>query len=303
MLGEAITKDDRSPVTVGDFAAQALVARRLADALPGEVLVGEESADVLRDASHAGTLEQITQFVARHIPSATPDDVRQWIDLGTADPEGRFWTLDPIDGTKGFLRGDQYAVALARVEDGVVQLGVLGCPNLAADGSPDMAGPGALFIAERGQGSWTTRLVAEGPSEFKRIAVSDRADPAQARMLRSVEAGHTHGGQIDQIAERLGVAAEPVRMDSQAKYAALAAGAGDVMLRLISPTRPDYREKIWDQAAGSIVVEEAGGRTSDLDGKPFDFRHGRTLATNRGVVVSNGALHDAFLDALAAVGA
>ena len=55
-------------------------------------------------------------------------------------------------------------------------------------------------------------------------------------------------------------------MDSQAKYAVLAAGGGDVNLRLLSPSRPDYREKIWDQAAGSIVVEEAGGRVSDLNG-------------------------------------
>ena len=60
---------------------------------------------------------------------------------------------------------------------------------------------------------------------------------------------------------------------------------------------------IWDQAAGSIVVEEAGGRVSDLDGKPLDFSHGRTLATNRGVLVTNGPLHEAFLAGLKAIGA
>jgi 3'(2'), 5'-bisphosphate nucleotidase len=87
-------------------------------------------------------------------------------------------------------------------------------------------------------------------------------------------------------------------MDSQAKYAVLAAGEGEVLLRLLSPTRPDYREKIWDQAAGSIVIEEAGGRITDLDGKSLDFSHGRTLAANRGVVATNGRLHDAVLDAL-----
>ena len=84
-------------------------------------------------------------------------------------------------------------------------------------------------------------------------------------------------------------------MDSQAKYAVLAAGDGDVLLRLISPSRPDYREKIWDQAAGSIVIEEAGGRITDLDGKPLDFSHGRTLAKNRGILATNGHLHDAVL--------
>jgi 3'(2'), 5'-bisphosphate nucleotidase len=87
-------------------------------------------------------------------------------------------------------------------------------------------------------------------------------------------------------------------MDSQAKYAVLAAGVGDVNLRLISPKMPAYRERIWDQAAGSIVVEEAGGRVTDLDGKPLDFAQGRTLATNRGVLATNGQLHDALLDGL-----
>jgi 3'(2'), 5'-bisphosphate nucleotidase len=87
-------------------------------------------------------------------------------------------------------------------------------------------------------------------------------------------------------------------MDSQAKYAVLAAGAGDLLFRLLSPKQPDYREKIWDQAAGSLVVEAAGGRISDLDGQPLDFTAGRTLARNRGVLASNGYLHEAALQAL-----
>jgi 3'(2'), 5'-bisphosphate nucleotidase len=63
----------------------------------------------------------------------------------------------------------------------------------------------------------------------------------------------------------------------------------------------DYREKIWDQAAGSIVVEEAGGIVTDLDGKPLDFSQGRTLKNNRGICASNGALHATALAALKAV--
>jgi 3'(2'), 5'-bisphosphate nucleotidase len=78
---------------------------------------------------------------------------------------------------------------------------------------------------------------------------------------------------------------------------------GDVNLRLLSPARLDYREKVWDQAAGSIVVEEAGGRVSDLDGKPLDFSQGRTLAANRGVLATNELLHEAILDGLKQIGA
>ncbi len=88
-------------------------------------------------------------------------------------------------------------------------------------------------------------------------------------------------------------------MDSQAKCAVLAAGHAEIMLRLLSPDRPDYREKIWDQAAGSIIIEEAGGRVTDMDGKPLDFHTGRRLENNRGIVATNGLLHDKVLAALA----
>lgn len=63
------------------------------------------------------------------------------------------WTLDPIDGTKGFLRGGQYAVCLALVVDSVVQLGVMGCPNLPISSSDPDGQKGCLFVAVKGQGA------------------------------------------------------------------------------------------------------------------------------------------------------
>jgi 3'(2'), 5'-bisphosphate nucleotidase len=135
------------------------------------------------------------------------------------------------------------------------------------------------------------------------LHVSDVSDPSRARLLRSVEKGHTDTGGIAELVKTLGIKADPVPMDSQAKYAVLAAGGGEALLRLLSPTRPDYREMVWDQAAGSIIIEEAGGRVSDLDGKPLDFSQGRTLAANRGVLATNGHLHDALLTGLKTIGA
>ncbi|MDD5468962.1 MAG: hypothetical protein PHS96_14280, partial [Anaerolineales bacterium] len=136
-----------------------------------------------------------------------------------------------------------------------------------------------------------------------RLQVSPCANPSQVRLLRSFESGHTNVSQVDEFARLLGVSAEPVRMDSQAKYAVLAAGVGELILRLLSPAKPDYREKIWDQAAGSLVVEEAGGQISDLHGKPLDFTTGRTLADNRGILASNRRLHPAALQVLRELGA
>ncbi len=302
LAGQALTKDDRSPVTVADFASQALIAAALDEAFPNDPLVGEEDAAALRDPAQAETLAQVTRFVQRFRPQADAEQVCAWIDRGAGAPQGRFWTLDPIDGTKGFLRGDQFAVALALIEDSQVQIGVLGCPNLVEARRTEVGGAGSLVVAVRGGGTWYAPLAAEAPA-FTRLRVSDRRDPAQARLLRSWEAGHTNVGQVGALAESLGTQADPVPMDSQAKYALLAAGAGEVLVRLLSPKKPDYREKIWDQAAGSLVVEEAGGRVTDLDGKPLDFTAGRTLARNRGVLATNGHLHDAVLAALRAIGA
>lgn len=296
LVGPALTKQDRSPVTVADFAVQALVGCMLASALPGSVLVAEEGSTALREPDAEPMMTRVAGFVGRRLAYTTPGTVCSWIDYGAAQPGRRFWTLDPIDGTKGFLRGDQYATALALVEDGRVQIGALGCPSLVDAQRPEPGGPGSLVVAVRGQGTWVAPLLAEG--EFRRLRVSEVRDPSQARLLRSYESGHTNVGQMDRLREALGTGAEPVLMDSQAKYAVLAAGAGDLLFRLLSPAQPDYQETIWDQAAGSLVVEEAGGRITDLRNRPLDFSAGRMLANNRGVLASNGLLHEAALDAL-----
>jgi len=64
------------------------------------------------------------------------------------------WALDPIDGTKGFLRGEQFAVCLALIVDGQVQVGVMGCPNLPVDAKNKDGEKGCLFITVKGQGAF-----------------------------------------------------------------------------------------------------------------------------------------------------
>jgi 3'(2'), 5'-bisphosphate nucleotidase len=300
MVSPALTKEDRSPVTVADFASQALVAHLLGEAFPNDPLVGEEDATALRAPGERPILERVTRFVSGFTSSATPEKVCSWIDRGNGDHAKRFWALDPIDGTKGFLRGDQYAVALALIEDGHVQIGALGCPSLTDDYLPVPGDMGSLVVAERMKGAWVASLHGQVGS-LAQLQVSDCQDPARARLLRSFESGHTNAGQMDRFAQALGAGAPPVRMDSQAKYAVLAAGQAELYLRLLSPQKPDYKEKIWDQAAGSLVVEEAGGWVTDLDGKTLDFSAGRSLSFNRGILASNGHLHAVALKSLRAV--
>jgi len=296
MVTPALTKDDKSPVTVADYAVQAVVGSLIERAFPADPLVGEEDASDLRQDSAKDTLDGVVNFVSRAVSYATAGTVIEYVDRGGGEPAQRFWTLDPIDGTKGFLRHDQYAVALALIENGQVKLGVLGCPNLTDGFAPDPDGPGTLCVALRGHGAFVTTLTKE--SDLRPLQVSGIEDGRAARVLRSYEAGHTNVDELDDVLAIMGNEAEPVRMDSQAKYSVLAAGKGDLLFRLLSPSRPDYEEKIWDQAAGSIVVEEAGGKITDLSGRPLDFGRGKTLANNRGVLASNSHLHDAALEAL-----
>ncbi len=302
MVTSAISKEDKSPVTMADFAAQALVSKRLLETFPDMGFVGEESAEWLGTEEGADTLEQITHFVRIFEPAATSHDVCMWIDRSEAQPRGEFWTLDPVDGTKGFLRGDQYAVALAFIRDGKVLVGALGCPELGPGVKPDKGGPGTVVVARRESGCFASSL-CDDQAEWTKLTVSAQNDVTAARMLLSVEKAHTDTGGIGELVKVLGIAADPVPMDSQAKYAVLAAGGGEVNLRLISPLQQNYREKIWDQAAGSICVEEAGGKVTDLDGQPLDFSHGRTLAINRGVLATNGRVHPELLVGLRRIGA
>lgn len=290
--GGALEKSDRSPVTVADFAAQAVVAGRLATSQPDWVLVAEEDSDLL--ATSPEICRRVLDYVTPTFPDCTPARLQEWIDRGKSEGSGTFWTLDPVDGTKGFLRQDQYAVALALVERGRPVLGVLGCPNLSL---PGWGRAGALIAAVQGQGTWAFAL--DGP-ETQRLSVSPCRDPQEARVLKSFESAHTNFDEIARLVEELGAEPQTIAMDSQAKYGLLAAGGGELLFRIPNPKTPDYREKIWDHAAGALVVQEAGGKITDLDGRTLDFSLGRTLAANRGVLASNGHLHQRALRALSA---
>ncbi len=294
--GGTLAKGDKSPVTVADFAAQAIVSHMLAAVAPGIPLVGEEDASALREPENAALADKVVASVQAVIPALDREAIFAAIDRGVygGGATGRHWVLDPIDGTKGFLRLDQYAVALGLIEDGQVVLGVLGCPNLPATAAGGETG--CIFVATKGGGA--VQRGVDDPTE-RPIAVSAVAEAASARFCESVEKAHTSQSHSAQVAEMLGITAPPYRIDSQCKYAAVARGDAAVYLRL--PTRPGYVEKTWDHAAGVAVIEAAGGTVTDVDGKPLDFSLGRGLSANKGVVVTNGRFHDEVVAAVKTV--
>ena len=276
-----MVKTDRSPVTVADFGSQALVCGAIREAFPDDPIMAEEDAHELRKPESRGLLDRIAAL----IPGATADEVCRWIDYGSAaDSSDRYWTLDPIDGTKGFLRNEQYAVALALLHDGRPVVAAMACPNFHG---------GVVFSAVLGGGA---RIRTHDGAAPQLIHVSNVSNPASARLCESVEAAHSSHAHAKRVVSELFISTPPVRIDSQCKYGVLARGEADVYLRL--PTKPGYVERVWDHAAGALIVTEAGGRVTDTAGKPLDYSHGRGLEANRGVVATNGRLHDRILAAI-----
>ncbi len=293
----AMAKGDQSPVTVADYGSQALILDAVRAAFPGHAIVAEEGSAHLRGSADAAGAEQIVRLVSaglgRRVDFAAVCDM---IDhAGAADAEFA-WCVDPIDGTKGFLRREQYAVAIGVLRAGQPWAGVLACPSLPLDlARPD--GPrGVMFVAAKGRGC-TVETLDDGAA--RSAAVTHRADPRQWRVLGSVESSHGDPQLVLDVMARAGIGGGFVRYDSQVKYGVVAMGGAEIYLR--PQSKPAYRENAWDHAAGVIVCEEAGGRVTDTDGKPLDFTRGKRLEDNRGILAtSGGAVHEAVLAALRA---
>ncbi len=292
---ESILKSDRSPVTIADFGSQAIICKMIKEKFPNDIIVAEEDSKELRKPGHLKILEQVTHYVNDPIPHSSSEEISSWIDFNSHFISDRFWALDPIDGTKGFLRGDQYAIALALIENGVVQLGILSCPNLPIDPDQPDGKKGCGFFALRGKGSVQTDI--DGGYR-KTLSVSKTKDPSEAFFTESVEPDHADHLFHQQVARKLDISKPSLRMDSQAKYGIVARGEATLYLRVPSSSEPGYKEKIWDHAAGSIIAEEAGGRVTDVLGRTLDFSCGIKMERNHGILVSNGILHEMVLKAL-----
>ncbi|KAL0947948.1 hypothetical protein HGRIS_010577 [Hohenbuehelia grisea] len=308
---ETSTKDDKSPVTVADYSAQAVISTMLAHAFPADSIVGEEDSSDLRAESGSDLRSRVIELANEALTAdlalgdnaewgigpgqaKSPEQLLDAIDRGNfaGGRHGRMWTIDPIDGTKGFLRGEQYAVCVSLIVDAQVQLGVIGCPNLPVDPSKPDGDKGSLFVAVRGQGAHQMTLSGADPAPLTIPTFS----LDELNLLESVESAHASHSFHDNVASNLGLTKPPTRMDSQAKYCALARGDGGVYIRML--TNSSYREKIWDHAPGVVLVEEAGGVISDFRGQPLDFGAGRTLGENLGILATGKKVYPSVLEAV-----
>lgn len=356
--GRRVIKADNSPVTIADFAAQAVVNRTLAEALGPATfgMMGEESGSHFDRPGGEAELAACAAALRDSgvWPEADAAAVRAAVDLGAAESgavrdgmlasaggggrsaggAGLLFTLDPIDGTKGFLKGRQYAVCLAQLAaapalgPGLQPVGaVLVCPNLpgvreheASDA--ELAGLEAVTFGrgvsgddeqDAGTVMWTAgETLGAGVMDGERL-LSQRAgafgagDGRAVRLAEGVEPGHSNLSKFGVLLAALGGGAggggpgvkPSVRIDSQCKYAVVARGWADAYVRF--PHRPPGNENIWDHASGVAMLRGVGCTVTDLDGRELDFS-GPKMTRNRGILGAPPALHARLLEVIAREG-
>ncbi|KAF4386893.1 hypothetical protein F8388_006848 [Cannabis sativa] len=335
---EIQSKDDNSPVTVADWSVQATVSWVLSEAFGSRnvSIVAEEDVQSLSKASAAGLLEAVVTTVNKSLADCPRFGLKgPNMPLGSSEvleaisrcnsnggPRGRFWALDPVDGTLGFVRGDQYAIALALIEDGEVVLGVLGCPNypmrkewlayhhryhrIVSKLTPTTSeswDKGCVLYARKGSGkAWMQPLVPVNkklvwPNSARPVRVSPIDNPSMATFCEPVEKANSSHSFTAGLAHSVGLRKQPLRVYSMVKYAAIARGDAEIFMKF---ARAGYKEKIWDHAAGVLIIQEAGGTVTDAGGQLLDFSKGTYLeGLDRGIIASAGAtLHDKIIKAV-----
>jgi 3'(2'), 5'-bisphosphate nucleotidase len=283
-------KDGHEPVTLADYGSQAILCRAIKAAFPDDGILAEENAEQFLTLVSADDRARVVQLVGEVLGErVTQGDLVRWIEHGRGVEAERAWAVDPVDGTKGFVAGRRYSIAIGAMEGGLPVAGVLACPRY-----PSRDGRGALFYAQR-SAAYAEPL---GGGKPLRVAVRPPNGLHGVRVAESVEEAHA-----DLEAQRRVLTAAGLKnpkiipVDGQDKYAMVADGDAQVYLRLPRDAAP--RHRLWDHLAGTALVHAAGGSVTDLDGTMLDFSRGRILTANRGMVVSpGGAFHERLLEAI-----
>ena len=266
---EGLLKPDSSPVTVIDLLHQSQVQQMLAVAFPEDGLICEEprslQEQVLEDATEISQSIYGIELGADVLSLPVKGDVT--------------WVLDPIDGTKGFLGGRCFAIAIGFFVKGDPFFGAVAVP--AGDPAKARGIDGTLSFAVRGRGAWTTRLKESGTPEWHRLETPIWRGPA----LR-VAVSLAHGGDLVGRLESL-EGLEVEKLDSQAKYIAVAAGEIDGYLR--SARDDGQSDVVWDHMPAALVAQEAGCRVSHFDGEPVGFEPTEAVQFRGGVICCRGS--------------
>jgi 3'(2'), 5'-bisphosphate nucleotidase len=279
-------KGAQDPVTLADYAAQVILCRAIARAFPDDAILGEERGSVFDTTLDPAGQEIVAREVSQTLgETLTVDQARTWLDHGRDRGGDRLWTVDPIDGTKGYIAGRRYAIALALLIDSLPVAGIIGAPD------PEARDGGVVFYGQRSAAYFES--LAGGKAT--RVAVSAQTDTRKWRAVESFEKSHGNFSRPAQVYASLGISTANVgNFDSQVKYAMVACGDAELFLRF--PRDENWVNLAWDHAPGVALLQAAGGVVTDLDGSLIDFSTGAKMSNNKGVVATNGTAHEKVLE-------
>ncbi len=281
------SKAANDPVTIADYGAQVVLLRAISAHFPEDAVLAEEGSEQFVQLVPAPLRARIAALVSEIVGEPTDESaLLDWLDYGRGRTGRRLWTVDPIDGTRGFVSGRRYSVAIGLLEDRRPSAGILACPTYP---TPDEEG--LLFYTARGS-AWAEPLAG---GAARGIHVSECDAPEAMRTVISTDAIAIDTALVTPLYREARISPQPVEyVDGQDKYAMIACGDVDCYVR---PVRPDDRPHyIWDHAAGVALVEAAGGVVTDLEGAALDFTQGTRLS-KQGIIAASAQAHRCVLDA------
>lgn len=279
-------KTDHSPVTVADIGVQVLINGWIRQRFPRHRIVAEEGSQQCAES----LLRECLALLKKSGSDFDEQELRDRLDYRGPSDAPLAWMVDPIDGTKGFLRGGQFAVAFGLFDDFVPRFGCLICPRLGFP-SMDSKELGSVLIWEKGGPAYQVDLATL--ARKRELPVNGVATPV---LVRSVSADHGDRSFDDAFKGILGLLTI-LPLDSQVKYALLCRREASVYLRV--PRIQGEIEKVWDHGAGAALLTAVGGRVTGIDGLPYDFSLGEALQPGCGVLASIGVDHSRVVAALA----
>lgn len=263
---QSFTKQDQSPVTVADFASQIYIISKLKEIYPDDSIIAEESSSLMTHST-----EKLIQSCYNELNIIIEPKFRELLNYRGFSSKDR-WTIDPIDGTKGFQKGLSYAIGIGLISNEEKLFSIIGVPNYKCNQI-------AIFIAKKGKGA----KVAFGENEFSPIEVGDKKNMSDYTLCHSL---HYDEPWVMKLANIIGIE-KFIQIDSMAKFCMIADGTADLYIK---PMDRDH-SYIWDFLPGDLLVTEAGGIVTDLTGRDPKYINEKCVISAPGLLVSNGRSH------------
>jgi 3'(2'), 5'-bisphosphate nucleotidase len=264
---KSFQKQDNSPVTLADYASQFFITFKITQSFPEDQIIAEETNEINLSEDELDLIKLCYGYLNIDIEIDLPQKKLK---------SERQWTVDPIDGTKGFQKHLSYAIGIGLMINSNPRISIIGVPNFNEKGT-------AIFIAEKENGA----KVSYGGEPFSLIEVSKQDTLSESLMCHSL---HYDEPWVMKFASEINIT-KFIQMDSMAKFCLISNGDADIYVKPLNKERSFS----WDFLPGTLLVSEAGGKVSDLNGNPLKFLDEKLIVTAPGLIASNSYIHQEIL--------